>query len=510
MKSKIRDLELKDSAPQKLGIVIAEKEPTHLTFYFQVDEDVDIEVGDFIEVPVEKGTVLGKISEIYIYNEYYSNPKFLADRLLLNIPVEYRFNVNQGRWRISKVNILGILSEKEFLPPCIPPEPGSKVYKATKTTLEKSLGISKRGLYLGYLWNHSAIKIKLDPEMLLSHHVIVLGTTGSGKSYFCSILTEELLDKGYPVLIVDPHNEYSSLAKPNLIKEKQLREQGLAPKPYKIHRYIISRETKHGESTLTVKLSDIDPEALAEICNMTDIQSDLIYLAYKKMISEKGENATIDDLYLAIEKIAYEYRFVQSTLLAVKRRLAVLEELQILGPGFKPEKIIKPSTATIINLSGEMNERAKRVLIAIILKKIFQARKEGKIPPLMIIVDEGHRFAPQDKETYSKKVLSTIAREGRKFKIGLCIASQRIVGLDKDIFSQCGTKIFLRLDCTTDLNFVQPLLETTAKELLQKLPLLPRGIATITSICLRFPLLMKIRTRRSSEGIGEQRHDTLL
>ncbi|MCD6509757.1 MAG: ATP-binding protein [Thermoprotei archaeon] len=413
LRGRIRSI-VDQEGPEELGIVIsAGKEPTHLTFHFQAGEKVDIEVGDFVEVPCEKGTILGKISKITIYNEYYSNPKFLADSLLAQLPAAYRFNVRQGRWRTSEVDALGILADDgQFVPPCIPPEPGAKVYKATKKTLRKALGIAQHGLYLGNLWGQEEIKVELDPRTLLTHHVIVLGATGGGKSYFCSVLAEELLQKGIPVLIIDPHGEYSSLAKPNLHKADELAHLDLTPRTYRVIEYAVSRSAREGQRELTVRLTDLDPEALAEICNMTDIQSDLIYLAYKKMLKRKGRKVTLDDLLTAIEDIAYEHKFLQSTLLAVKRRLAVIEELGILGPGFKPQDMIKPSTATIIDLSGEIEERARRALMATVLKKVFQARKKGTIPPLMVIVDEGHRFAPQDEETYSKKMLRTIAREG--------------------------------------------------------------------------------------------------
>ena len=353
-----------EEEPKEIGMVISRKEPTHLAFNFRVDDDVDVEVGELVEVPSEKGAIVGKVSEIKIHNEYLSNPKFLDNELLSEIPVHYRFNIKRGRLRLAKVKILGIVTGgNNFIPPCLPPEPGAQVYKATEEVLSASLGIVPNGLYLGNMWVNN-MKITLDAMTLLMHHIIVLGATGTGKSHFCQVLTEEFLDRHIPVLIIDPHGEYSSLAKPNTKMMKELSKIGLRPEGYKVMEYAPPKLIRENEKKipLTIKLTDLDPEALAEICNMTDVQTDLLYLAFKRMLKERGEEATLDDLHLAVDKIAHEYKFLPATTLAIMRRLAVLEELGILGEGFSPQDMIKPATATIINLSGDMEERARRVL----------------------------------------------------------------------------------------------------------------------------------------------------
>ena len=334
-------------------------------------------------------------------------------------------------------------------------------------------------------------------ETLFKHHIFIVGATGSGKSYVSGVLIEEFLDKGIPVVIIDPHGEYFTLSQANdSIEEKSLMSLfNVKPKAYDTSIYSITSE----ENKLTFRLEDFGPEGLAEICNMTEIQSDLIYLAFK-YLKDRGFEYNLDNLLLAVEEVSREYRFTQQTILAVKRRLAVLEELNILGEGFNPEDMVKNGTATIIDLSGDIAERVRRALAGALILKLFEARKRGKIPPFLLVIDEGHRFAPQEEECYSKKAIEKVAREGRKFGICLCIVSQRIVGLDKDVFSQAGTKIFFRLNCTTDLTFVQPFLEREAKEYFEILPLLPRGVAVLSSIAVRTPLLVRIRVRKSKHG----------
>ena len=93
-----------------------------------------------------------------------------------------------------------------------------------------------------------------------------------------------------------------------------------------------------------------------------------------------------------------------------------------------------------------------------------------------------------------------IAREGRKFGVGLCITSQRIAGLDKDILSQCGTKIILRIEGNYDLEYLKPYMDHTSTEDLERIPLLPNGIAITSGVATQHPIVTEIRTRRTQHG----------
>ncbi|MHA1209509.1 MAG: ATP-binding protein, partial [Candidatus Freyarchaeota archaeon] len=102
--------------------------------------------------------------------------------------------------------------------------------------------------------------------------------------------------------------------------------------------------------------------------------------------------------------------------------------------------------------------------------------------------------------TYSRRQMRRIAREGRKFGVGLCITSQRIAGLDKDILSQCGTKIILRIEGNYDLEYLKPYMDHTSTEDLERIPLLPNGIAITSGVATQHPIVTEIRTRRTQHG----------
>ncbi|MEM2914606.1 MAG: ATP-binding protein, partial [Candidatus Bathyarchaeia archaeon] len=96
-----------------------------------------------------------------------------------------------------------------------PPLPGAKVTEVDPDIFAKYLGVNPHGLYIGRALNQEKIRVSIDPNRLLSHHVAILGATGSGKSYTCGVLCEELLDLNVPVVVIDPHGEYQSLSDQN-------------------------------------------------------------------------------------------------------------------------------------------------------------------------------------------------------------------------------------------------------------------------------------------------------
>ena len=492
---------------EPIGFVLSRetKPPSHLEFEFHINRDYEVKVGDYVEVPSDKGGIIGRIYEIVSYSSYFSNINLLKAHTLYGLQLPSRIQTSSDEVLIARVRIIGVYYDGVLEPPSIPPSPGENVYFVENNLLASILGISRNGVFLGMAWNKDSLKVILDIDKLVRHHIAILGVTGTGKSYTCGVLIEELLDKNIPVIIVDPHGEYLSLSRPNdnIEQVEKLKNLGLRPKGYKIMVYSPPTETFRTafHRTLTVKLTDIPPEALAEMCNMTDIQEDLLFLATRKLRS----NNTLEDFERIIENTAESYGFKDITLIAIKRRLAVLDHLRIIDKGINAKEVIRPGYATIIDLSADIPERAKRALVGIILLKLFIARKNKRIPPFLVIVEEAHRFAPQNEQTFSKIVLRRIAREGRKFGVGLCIASQRIVGLDKDILSQCGTKILLRIDSMTDLNFLKPLLEHSSFDEIKRLPYLPVGVALVTGISLKYPLLVKIRPRKSKHGgVGER------
>ncbi len=92
---------------------------------------------------------------------------------------------------------------------------GTMVYKVSEENLRKSLGLTtdeKKGIYIGRLIGYGC-KVFLPIKGM--GRIFIVGKPGSGKSYTVGVIVEEFLKKGIPVVIIDPHGEYSSLKIPN-------------------------------------------------------------------------------------------------------------------------------------------------------------------------------------------------------------------------------------------------------------------------------------------------------
>ncbi len=478
-----------------IGVVVSyHQPPNHMEFFVHLYDDVDVKVGEYVEVPSGKYIIVGKITKIQSINELFTDPRFVKDHIMRKLPFDARIPTSMELWREAKVNILSVIEENTIHPPLIPPEPGDKVYKASEEVINRVIGINvERGILIGQMYGNERIKVYLDLEKLSALHFAIFGSTGSGKSYTVGVIVEEILEKKLPVIIFDPHGEYKSFDKPNFDDEEELRKLGLIPARYPMK---VLKPAVNGSDGFTLSISDIDADIMAEMLNITPTMRDLLFLSMRRHSKPKD----IDDLIQYIKETAEEWGFQRRTIISLIRNLLILKELNIFGEGISLENYIKKGVVTIIDLSEDMEERIRRALVGVLLAKIFKLRKRGLIPPLIVVIEESHRFAPQDEDTISKSMMRRIAREGRKFGVGLGIVSQRIVGLDKDVISQCGTKIILRVDSKTDLDYLRPYLSIVSEDELDSIPYLPRGVGIATGVAIGYPVMVKIRRRKTKHG----------
>lgn len=158
---------------------------------------------------------------------------------------------------------------------------------------------------------------------------------------------------------------------------------------------------------------------------------------------------------------------------------------------------LKVGKANILDL-GPVDEFASDVVVSHILRNVLKSRKEflrtgeGLAFPIFLILEEAHILAPQNRKTESKLWISRIAREGRKFSVGLCLVSQSPKSLDSDALSQANNMIILRLVEPTDQNHVQRASESLSDDLIAQLPSLNIGEAIILGLMTRIPTLVKI------------------
>ena len=136
------------------------------------------------------------------------------------------------------------------------------------------------------------------------------------------------------------------------------------------------------------------------------------------------------------------------------------------------------------------------LLSKLIYKKIITLR-ETNLLNILLVFEEAHRYINEnDINDYSlgNFYIERLAREGRKFGIGIIISSQRPSELSKTVLSQCNSFIIHRITNKNDLEFINKTLSSGNTELLSIIPGLEKQYAVIIGEAFNYSDIIKIST----------------
>ncbi len=154
---------------------------------------------------------------------------------------------------------------------------------------------------------------------------------------------------------------------------------------------------------------------------------------------------------------------------------------------------------TIFDVSGLPSEILSTIvgtMLRIVYDTLFWAQDlpvGGRQQPLLIVIDEAHRFLPEGGNTPAHRTLSTIAKEGRKYGVGLTLVTQRPSEIDSSVLSQCGSMIALRLTNTADRAKVAAALPDDLGGLADLLPSLRTGEGLFLGEAMAIPSRVRVR-----------------
>ena len=134
-------------------------------------------------------------------------------------------------------------------------------------------------------------------------------------------------------------------------------------------------------------------------------------------------------------------------------------------------------------------------ILRIVYEALFWSREKtegGVLRPLLVVMEEAHRYLGADSGNIAADVVRRIAKEGRKYGIGAMLISQRPAEVDETVLSQCGTLIALRLSNPEDRSRVKGALPDNLAGLLDLLPVLRTGEAIIAGEAARLPVRCRI------------------
>lgn len=153
---------------------------------------------------------------------------------------------------------------------------------------------------------------------------------------------------------------------------------------------------------------------------------------------------------------------------------------------------------TVLDLSGVPSSILMRLIggiLNIIYESLFWSREMpegGRARPLLVVMEEAHRYLGRDDSNLARDAVQRIVKEGRKFGLGAMIVSQRPSEIDETILSQCGTFFSLRLSNSSDRSKVQAALPDSLSGIMDSLPVLRTGEAVITGEAAKLPVRCRI------------------
>jgi uncharacterized protein len=148
---------------------------------------------------------------------------------------------------------------------------------------------------------------------------------------------------------------------------------------------------------------------------------------------------------------------------------------------------------TIIDISGVPSEIVD-VVVSVLFRLVFELAvwsDRGAGPPVLLVCEEAHRYVPENDIVNfapTKRVISRIAKEGRKYGVTLCLVSQRPWELSMGSLAQCNTVFALRLTNEHDQSFVARALPENARWLVDSLPSLNTQEAVVVGDGVTVPV----------------------
>jgi hypothetical protein len=132
----------------------------------------------------------------------------------------------------------------------------------------------------------------------------------------------------------------------------------------------------------------------------------------------------------------------------------------------------------------------------------------GKQQPLFIVLDEAHAYLKAGETSISSRTVQAIAKEGRKYGVGMMLVTQRPSELDETVLSQCGSIIALRMTNTRDKGHVSSAMQDELREMADVLSSLRTGEAIVSGESVRIPSRVKFfhadNAAKSSDPIASK------
>jgi len=459
-----------------------------------------IELGELLIADTTEGNILLQVYDLKFGSQISQQNLELISGMNLEENTEINlFDKNLRSYNLALMkNLITIKDIKAVVCKSLP-NFFSSVREITKDDL-KFLTKPQNPLFAGKLRSGSKtldVDIFLDGKSVFTHHILIAATTGKGKSNLMSVMLWDTIDKEYcGILVLDPHDEFYGRNKVGL-KDHPQKEKVV---------YYTPRNPPPGCKTLKINLAVLRPQHFNGVVDFSDAQRQSINMYHKKYGEKWIES-------LILEK-PLDVAFKDDTLAVVKRQLIYLLDLDFTKDQLFCNGVfdIKAGMTTISDITKEIEE-SKKVIIdtssfsgaveiligSLVATEIFNKYRHYKItgelndkPVVSVILEEAPRVLGKEVLEKGSNIFSTIAREGRKFKVGLTAITQLPSLIPREILANMNTKIILGLEMAPER---QAIIESASQDLSEDsrtIAALDVGEAIITSNFTRFATPVKI------------------
>ncbi len=404
------------------------------------------------------------------------------------------------------------------------PLPQQTVYLTPKRELRFIYGHGKGpSVHLGEHVGTGGTKCYAEMNELLGKHTAILGSTGTGKSGTVAAVLHSLLERGAEaglanwqprIIVLDPHNEYAKA-----FGDKHARlstDEGTLKLPYWLLNFqetvsLIIGKTEFVATSQSniVKLALLNARSDAAATLGIDLATQSMTVdsptpysiqkfkdevnAQRPLGKDKKEQEPFNSVINKLETLERDSRmnFMLSPWDGATDEFAPVLS-QFVGDG-KPVRIV--------DLSGVPNEVAG-ICSAVIARtlfnlKVWQTSEERERDPVLLVCEEAHRYVPNRGEAQyeaAQEAIRRIAKEGRKYGIGLLLVSQRPSEVEATVLSQCNSWIILRITNDADREHVRAILPDSMAGLTKMLSGLRRQEAIFVGQAAILPSRILIRS----------------
>ena len=448
------------------------------------------QVGEYVTLEYDGKVILGMIESMVRGSVSLNDDIYDPDTIAKIREIE-----GDDYYIKGNISILGDVNDNLRLPRT-PAPPGTPIYPAPSEILDRIFHM-ENSLKLGHLINNDDVEVGVDINKMVSRHLAILAMTGAGKSNTVSVIIDGLLEYNGCMLIFDMHSEYvdakftngkvnviQPMINPQYMEFSEIKKLASIPSNAPLQERYFRRAFN--------KARELVQEGKANTVDFIELLYNILDDWYNDDEYDTNNKKNIMDVINKIEDLNVKYD-----------KLLNVNMGDILGQ-------IKHGMANVLDL-GQVDENTAEVLVAHVLRRSLRSRKQyvrhknkdALSFPVFFVVEEAHILAPQNRNPNSKYWITRIAREGRKFGLGLCLVSQSPKSVDGETLSQANNMIILRIVEPKDQKHVQTASESLSEDLVKQLPSLNIGEALVLGLMTKVPTLVKINEFKGRQHGGD-------